>query len=258
MMRRVMYGWLAGACLACLFLSLALVQHAPGQEAGKAAWVQIQNGTKDVIEVFWVDGKGVEKSYGVVKPGQTKKQDTFSGHTWVVRNAKKQQLGRFTVDKNKLVLYTVQDVPSALTAKETDEVLQLHNKARKEVGVKPVKWSADLAKYAQEWADELARTGKFEHRPLPLKHGECIAGHYGTVLGAAQLWYDEKKHYTSGTRIPEDILKFKAGHYTQMVWHETTEIGAGKAICQTGKNKGMLILVCCYNPGGNTTGEKPY
>src|SRR5262245_13495123 len=54
---------------------------------------------------------------------------------------------------------------SALTAKEAEDLVTLHNKARKEVGVDPVKWSPTLAKHAQGYADKLARTGKWEHNP---------------------------------------------------------------------------------------------
>jgi uncharacterized protein YkwD len=145
---------------------------------------------------------------------------------------------------------------SAVTAKEAEDLVKLHNKARKEVGVPPVKWSPTLAKHAQEWADELARTGKWEHRKDD-KYGENLERGLGyTVLELAEGWYDEKAKYTPGTPYPG--VGHGVGHYTQMVWKDTTEIGVGKAVYTTGEKKGRLIIVANYNPPGNFKGEKPY
>jgi pathogenesis-related protein 1 len=140
---------------------------------------------------------------------------------------------------------------SAVTAQEAEELVKLHNKVRAEVGVGPVKWSPTLAKYAQAWADELAKTGELDHNPDG-KYGENLWGRTGgkpDVLGCVPGWYREKELYTPGT--PGDG---EAGHYTQMVWSKTTEIGVGKAVSKQGK----LIVVANYNPKGNTNREKPY
>jgi len=150
---------------------------------------------------------------------------------------------------------------SELTAKEAEALLKIHNKARKEVDVPPVKWSNKIASYAQEWADQIAETGEIKHRPptgkWARKYGENLAFHESVVEGA-ELWYAEIKDYTPGTPIPRDFSRFKAGHYTQMVWKKTKEIGAGKAVIRQGPFKGLLAIVCNYNPAGNFVGEKPY
>ena len=145
---------------------------------------------------------------------------------------------------------------SAVTAKEAEDLVTLHNKARAEVGVAPLKWSPTLAKYAQEWADELARTGKWEHRQGN-KYGENLSRGTGyTVLELVEGWYDEKAKYKPGTPYPG--VGFGVGHYTQMVWKDTTEIGVGKAVYTTGRLKGQLVIVANYNPPGNFKGQKPY
>jgi hypothetical protein len=145
---------------------------------------------------------------------------------------------------------------SAVTAQEMEDVLALHNKARKEVGVEPLKWSPELAKHAQEYADEMARTGKDKHRADD-KYGENLAiGKGYTFLELVQGWYDEKAMYKPGTPYPG--IGHGVGHYTQMVWRESTEIGVGKAVYTTGEYKGQLIIVANYNPPGNWKGEKPY
>jgi pathogenesis-related protein 1 len=157
------------------------------------------------------------------------------------------------------------DTGSAVTAKEANALVEYHNKARGEVGVAPVKWSPELASFAQAWADEVAKTGKLLHRPREGKwkqqFGENMAWGTGEeygVLTGAETWYSEIKSYAPGTSIPEDFSRFNAAHYTQMVWKDTTEIGAGKAVIRTGQKQGWLVIVCNYNPPGNIAGQKPY
>ena len=150
---------------------------------------------------------------------------------------------------------------SAVTRAEADDYVAFHNKARKEVGVGPVKWSPVLAKYAQAWADKLAESGDFKHSRG--EYGENIAIR-GTpeapAREAAEAWYEEKPLYTPGTPIPGGDAFYKAGygHYTQMVWKGTTEVGVGRAVYKTGPYQGQPVFVGSYNPGGNTVGEKPY
>lgn len=154
---------------------------------------------------------------------------------------------------------------STLSVAEARQVVELHNAARKEVDVQAVVWSPELAKFAQAWADEVARTGKFEHRPgegeWARKYGENIAIGSGETFTAAEgfdYWLAEKKDYEPGTPIPEDFSEFKAGHYSQIVWRETKRIGLGRAVLQTGELKGMTVIVANYDPPGNVTGEKPF
>ena len=43
------------------------------------------------------------------------------------------------------------------------------------------------------------------------------------------------------------------GHYTQMVWKDTTKIGCGEA-----SNTDVTYLVCRYTPPGNYPGDTAY
>lgn len=166
---------------------------------------------------------------------------------------------------------------SRVSQAEAEALVALHNEARREVGVPPVAWSAEIASFAQQWADHIATTGKFEHRPYAMEksetaevdpadklptqiYGENLAfgsGQFGVVDGA-RGWYAEKKDYVPGTPIPADFSQFKAGHYTQLVWSKTKRIGAGKAIVQTGEFKGWTVIVCNYDPSGNWEGNVPF
>jgi pathogenesis-related protein 1 len=166
---------------------------------------------------------------------------------------------------------------SRVSAAEGEALVAFHNEARREVGAPPVAWSAEVASFAQQWADHIAATGKFDHRPYAMEkseteavdaadelpkqiYGENLAigsGEFGAVDGA-RGWYAEKKDYVPGTPIPTDLAQFKAGHYTQLVWTKTKKIGAGKAIVQTGEFKGWTVIVCNYDPSGNWEGNVPF
>lgn len=149
---------------------------------------------------------------------------------------------------------------SKLTAVEAQALVDYHNQARREVGVGPVTWSPQIAAFAQEWADELARRGAFQHRPASQqRYGENLAGGTTgafTVKSGVDMWYGEKNLYRPGAAFSATFLP--AGHYTQMVWNTSNQIGAGMAVCQTGQYRGWTILVCNYAERGNVIGRKPY
>ncbi|MDO9043525.1 MAG: CAP domain-containing protein [Desulfocapsaceae bacterium] len=148
---------------------------------------------------------------------------------------------------------------SRIPLAEAGKIVTLHNTIRAEVGVGPVRWSQKLASYAQQWADHLAtsRCG-MEHRPRSGKwreeYGENLfigtARHYGTP-DAVRAWAAEKSKY-HGEALQSSHWA-DAGHYTQIVWQDTTQIG-----CAAGSCKGKLIVVCNYDPPGNFLGQKPY
>lgn len=148
---------------------------------------------------------------------------------------------------------------SQLTGREIRELLALHNKAREDVGVSPLRWSESLAIYAQQWADHLAATScRMEHRPRSGKwkqqHGENLligtVGYHG-VADAVEAWENEKIYY-HGQAL--NVSNWHAsGHYTQVVWMNTKEIGCAKSECGD-----RVIVVCNYDPPGNVMGQKPY
>lgn len=149
---------------------------------------------------------------------------------------------------------------SGLTPAEADEALRFHNESRKELGVEPLTWSATLASFAQAWADQLAASGcKPAHRPRhgewKQQYGENIFWGNGkpyVALDASKSWQSEKKDYTYGP-IAENTW-YATGHYTQMVWRNTQQVGIGKATCANG----AVIIVANYYPAGNVMGQKPY
>jgi pathogenesis-related protein 1 len=143
---------------------------------------------------------------------------------------------------------------SSMSARDIKAITAYHDKVRADVGVGPVRWSPALAIYAQEWADHLAvTTCRMAHRTGG-RYGENLfqgtAGYY-TAVDAAKGWESEKKDYRGGA-ITESNWH-PAGHYTQMVWRDSTALGCGEAHC----NK-TLIVACNYDPPGNYLGRRPF
>jgi uncharacterized protein YkwD len=140
----------------------------------------------------------------------------------------------------------------------TSSILAVHNQERAAVGVQPLTWSDTLAAGAQTWAQHLATSGEFKHSP-DTSYGENLAGFtlaegVSAPGGGQSLWVDEKSNYVPGTPILENNFR-NIGHYTQMVWKDTTQVGCGTA---TGNGHPFSILVCQYTPPGNRLGQLPY
>lgn len=140
-----------------------------------------------------------------------------------------------------------------------ERVLAAHNLARSEMGVPDLRWNPALAGDAQRWADRLAATGGFAHSPKGERDnvGENLwAGTRGHFTPEAMVgaWIREKQHFKPG-RFPDNSTTGRSadvGHYTQLIWRETGEVGCARA---TGTRED--VLVCRYSDAGNWIGESP-
>ncbi|HEX9188246.1 MAG TPA: CAP domain-containing protein, partial [Vicinamibacteria bacterium] len=115
----------------------------------------------------------------------------------------------------------------------------------------PVRWSSEVAASAQAWADHLRdRNGCALVHDDRSPYGENLAAGRGlSPAGAVRRWASEKDLYTFGP-----VRSLVAGHYTQIVWRDSVEIGCGMAGCADGTR-----VVCCrYSPPGNVIGRPPY
>jgi hypothetical protein len=60
------------------------------------------------------------------------------------------------------------------------------------------------------------------------------------------MWYDEVGSFD----FDEGGFSKKTGHFTQVVWRGTKQIGCGVSQCN-----GMDVWVCQYDPPGNVRGQ---
>jgi len=138
---------------------------------------------------------------------------------------------------------------------DKESVVNRHNEIRQELYTgADVSWSDTVASTAQAYADVLASKGVMEH-DMDTPYGEnlAIATYNLSYTDATNEWYKEKADYTYG-----DEFSTATGHYTQIIWKDTTEIGCGSAIIQTGSFENGVVVVCRYNPTGNYIGVYPY
>ncbi|ODV88346.1 hypothetical protein CANCADRAFT_32973 [Tortispora caseinolytica NRRL Y-17796] len=123
-------------------------------------------------------------------------------------------------------------------------LLAAHNSARAEYDANPLTWNSAIAADAQAWAD----TCRWEHpSTAPYNaYGQNLAFGHTTAEDIVGAWMSESSMYT-GTLSPE------TGHFTQVVWKSTTELGCGMASCPELSNS---YCVCFYSPPGNYVGEE--
>lgn len=137
---------------------------------------------------------------------------------------------------------------------EYQDILDRQNYWRSQLGIAPLVWSEEVAAYAKEWADHLADVGcEFEHRTNGI-YGENLymaMGGNPTGTEVADSWASERKDFDYDTW--GDNWK-SVGHYTQMIWENTTKVGCAMVKCSNGN----IIWVCNYDPAGNYTDQHPY
>jgi pathogenesis-related protein 1 len=117
--------------------------------------------------------------------------------------------------------------------------------------IPPVNWSDTVAASAQTWAGNLAATQNCNlvHESQST-YGENLAmGTRLTPQGAVDLWAGEKSKYTYSPTYTIADFNAGSGHYTQVVWRKTTQIGCGSATCGT-----SVVISCRYLPPGNVIG----
>jgi hypothetical protein len=138
-----------------------------------------------------------------------------------------------------------------------DRMLAAHNAPRAELGLQPLSWSPELAADAAIWARTLSRERSFRHEAQK-GEGENLwmgtAGGYSYEQMVAS-WSGEKRLYRHGVfpEVSRTGSWHDVGHYTQMVWRTTTQVG-----CAMSNDRGTDYLVCRYSPPGNWIGMPAY
>ncbi len=129
-------------------------------------------------------------------------------------------------------------------------IVAAHNAVRARHCAPPLVWSEKIAKVARGWAAELRDRGcAFEHS-AGMKYGENLAYMAPAGIGSPESvvdgWYREVDAYD----FRSGRFGFDTGHFTQVVWESTAELGCARVECQNAE-----IWVCNYYPPGNFQGQ---
>ncbi len=135
------------------------------------------------------------------------------------------------------------------------QLLDRTNAQRARHGVSPLVLDPAISRWAQEWADQMAKSGKFEHRS-PNKYGENLyyawdpAGASPSGAEVADAWYNQVREYMYYGREPDMSTFSKCGNFTQAVWKSSRGMGVGLA-----KSRDKTYVVVNYSPPGNYVGQ---
>ncbi|RWS29389.1 hypothetical protein B4U80_01900 [Leptotrombidium deliense] len=164
---------------------------------------------------------------------------------------------------NTLVSLTILLVFATIAIAKDDawfqDCLSSHNKFREGEQKPALKEGQQLMEHAQKRVKQLVESCKFDHNGNSGSgFGENLyagSGSLGaTCSRAVTNWYNEKQYYDKAN----PGFSMKTGHYTQVVWKSTTELGCAKGTYPITKNcrmGGWTVVVCSYNPPGNYVGK---
>ncbi|XP_041661135.1 cysteine-rich venom protein ENH2-like [Cheilinus undulatus] len=157
----------------------------------------------------------------------------------------------------------------ALSDDDVTAIVDKHNQLRSNVtpsatNMLKMTWNEEAAKNARD----VAKTCPEEHSTYSArKVGTIFCGenifvstHEINLKEAIQAWYNEVRNFDFTTQPLNEEQKMAllklVGHYTQVVWHNSKEIGCAQVFCPDLELP--YILVCHYCPAGNTDITKPY
>ncbi|XP_021717093.1 pathogenesis-related protein 1B-like [Chenopodium quinoa] len=132
------------------------------------------------------------------------------------------------------------------------EFLDVHNAARAEVGVPPLKWNQTLASYAQDFANKVKHTCDNTMSSNGPYGENTASGYVFTTTDAVNQWVGEETNYDHNMNVCLNGKECK--HYKQVVWKDSLHLGCASITC----GAGWPFVVCEYYPPGNVNGVKPY
>ena len=135
-------------------------------------------------------------------------------------------------------------------------ILRRHNELRALHGASPLKWNSKVASFATSWCETLKKENGFRHSTSP--YGENLGKSWKMPAASDETyatetvnnWYNEINSYD----FNNPVFASSTGHFTQVVWKGSTELGCG--ISQDLSGDWAITWVCCnYSPPGNYMGK---
>ncbi|KND90806.1 Cell wall protein PRY3 [Tolypocladium ophioglossoides CBS 100239] len=123
-------------------------------------------------------------------------------------------------------------------------ILDSTNRYRGEHSAKAVAWNTTLAEFATRYLN--GNNCAFQHSNGP--YGENIAYGYATPTASVKAWGDERDQYN----FNNPGFSPATGHFTQLVWKATTDVGCGRRWCGS---RMRWFIACEYWPYGNIYGQ---
>ena len=135
---------------------------------------------------------------------------------------------------------------------DKEKALSMHNKFRAIHGSNKLELNSELNNIAQLYANECAEIQSSEHSPKLYKN-DFIGENIFEISTDDELnidiedicnkWYSEKKEYDFNSNKYQTYT----GHFTQMIWKDSKEVGFGYKKTKKGKS----YFVAIYYPEGN-------
>jgi len=158
--------------------------------------------------------------------------------------------------------------PSDPTTDLARIALQAHDQVRSGAMPTPspalpaMQWSNEVEAVAAQWAAHCV----YQHNAGRGNLGENIAasspGVWPTIAQVVQAWASEAVDYDYASNTCAPGPDKQCGHYTQIVWRNSTLLGCAYARCtQNSPFPGTPtwdFWVCDYSPPGNWIGQRPY
>ncbi|XP_075104302.1 pathogenesis-related protein PRMS-like [Nicotiana tabacum] len=140
------------------------------------------------------------------------------------------------------------------------EFLKAHNDLRASVVVPPLQWDANLANFAQSWANSRKQDCNYRQHSTS-SYGENIYWELyrqTPASGVVQKWFSEKQFFNHATNLcncQPERERCECGHYLNIIWRTTTKVGCS-SFTYCNDQKGVYV-VCSYDPIGNVKGVNP-
>ncbi len=131
--------------------------------------------------------------------------------------------------------------PDLVAASAREEWLSSHNSYRSLHESTPLQWSKALAESAGDYAATCPTT----HSTSGYGENIAWASYVQTPGNVVERWYREE----SGYAYEHPGFSPGIGHFTQLVWKETSQVGCGCRSDCSGRYRD--VCVCHYTPPGN-------
>ncbi|RQX10604.1 serine protease [Micromonospora ureilytica] len=140
------------------------------------------------------------------------------------------------------------------------EVLSKVNELRARHGSSLLTLDPELVEYSKSRASFMAEKDNLTHEGLRSGTGEngswagaSTGATAGSGIAAVDSWYSEISNYDFATGKAIDSTK-AIGHFTALVWKNTTKLGVGRVAGQ-GTKWWETYIVANFSPPGNMGGQ---